>query len=126
MFRHPVKYLIIGNILAAILIGFLIFGEQAQPQERSLPVSLEPADQCGVQYLLNGLVETGYDTDQNGVADHFTLSRLQADGLPQHQPLFYGTDVDEDGAWEIVFKDIQEDGINGNEEEYWKGLPVGK
>ena len=126
MLRHPVKYLIIGNILAAIFLGFLIFGGQAQSQERSFPVSLKPADQCGVQYLLNGLVETGYDTDHNGVADHFTLSRLQTDGLPQDQPLFYGADVDEDGAWESVFKDIREDGLNGNEEEYWNFLPAGK
>ncbi|NIQ00732.1 MAG: hypothetical protein GWM98_10320, partial [Nitrospinaceae bacterium] len=35
--------------------------------------------------------------------------------VTQSQPLFYAVDEDEDGRWDTVFKDIQEDGINGNE-----------
>ena len=32
-----------------------------------------------------------------------------------NQPLFYSFDVDEDGTWDIMYKDIPEDSVNGNE-----------
>jgi len=31
------------------------------------------------------------------------------------QPLFYSFDVDEDGTWDIMYKDISKDSVNGNE-----------
>jgi hypothetical protein len=34
------------------------------------------------------------------------------------KPLFYAIDVNEDGAWDILYKDVLQDGVNGNEEFY--------
>jgi hypothetical protein len=34
------------------------------------------------------------------------------------RPLFYAIDVNEDGAWDILYKDVLQDGVNGNEEFY--------
>jgi hypothetical protein len=31
------------------------------------------------------------------------------------KPLFYAFDVDGDGNWDLIYKDILEDGVNGNE-----------
>ena len=33
-------------------------------------------------------------------------------------PLFYAINVNEDGAWDILYKDVLRDGVNGNEEFY--------
>ena len=33
-------------------------------------------------------------------------------------PLFYAIDVNEDGAWDILYRDVLRDGVNGNEEFY--------
>ena len=33
-------------------------------------------------------------------------------------PLFYAIDVNEDGVWDILYKDVLRDGVNGNEEFY--------
>lgn len=30
-------------------------------------------------------------------------------------PLFYAIDLDGDGVWDLVYKDVAEDGVNGNE-----------
>jgi hypothetical protein len=31
------------------------------------------------------------------------------------KPLFYALDIDEDGRWDLMYKDTEEDGVNGNE-----------
>ena len=33
-------------------------------------------------------------------------------------PLFYTLDVNEDGVWDILYKDVLRDGVNGNEQFY--------
>ncbi len=121
MFRHPIKYLFIANILAGILFYFLIFGGAVEGSEPILISIPKKSHQCGIKTLLNGLKEIAYDTDQNGVADQFSLLRQ---GMSQ--PLFYARDANEDGRWEMVVKDIEEDGVNGNEREYLKVLQAGK
>ena len=40
------------------------------------------------------------------------------------KPIFYDLDVDEDGRWDLMYKDTEEDGVNGNEIFY--GSPSGK
>jgi len=30
-------------------------------------------------------------------------------------PLFYAIDVNEDGTWDAMYKDVSRDGVNGNE-----------
>ncbi len=99
----------------------MIFGDVAEGAEPILISAPEQAYQCGVKSLLNGLTEIAYDTDQNGIADKFTLTRQ---GITH--PLFYAQDANEDGRWEMVVKDIEEDGVNGNEREYLKVLQAGK
>jgi hypothetical protein len=31
------------------------------------------------------------------------------------EPLFYAVDVNEDGLWDLIYKDVFEDGVNGDE-----------
>jgi len=121
MFRDPVKYIFIALALKAVTILFLIFNVEARGEEPILISVPEQAHQIEVKPLLNGLIQIAYDTDQNGIADQFTVTRQES-----IHPLFYARDANEDGSWEIVFKDISEDGINGNEEEYLRILPAGK
>jgi hypothetical protein len=33
-------------------------------------------------------------------------------------PLMYAADVNEDGVWDLIYKDVNEDGVNGNETFY--------
>ena len=96
----------------------------------------------------NGMLFIGYDTNRNGKLDFHTLrvvvtsyySKLPLDVVkghhPKHlifssnfttthyyyialkQPLFYAMDLDEDGHWDYIFKDPNQDGVNGNETFY--------
>ena len=31
------------------------------------------------------------------------------------EPILYAIDVDQDGSWDFIYKDLMEDGVNGNE-----------
>lgn len=120
MVSHPIRYLVVANVLAGILFYVLIFSGAV---EGTNPINISTPDdsfKCGVKTYLNGLTEIAFDTDQNGIADQFTLTRQY-----RSQPLFYAQDANEDGNWEMVFKDIAEDGINGNEVEYLRSFPAG-
>jgi len=96
----------------------------------------------------NGMLCVDYDRDGNGKADFHTLRMvLQAfyssDSIstvaknnPQDLiffvgqakvkfyyvtvalPFFYAIDVNEDGRWDLIYKDVSEDGVNGNEQFY--------
>ncbi|MCH8157218.1 MAG: hypothetical protein IID18_05610 [Nitrospinae bacterium] len=96
----------------------------------------------------NGMLFVSYDLDYNGTADFHTLrvvvtsffsdQTIQEVGVnfPSQlvffvsygqdrfyyvtvaQPLFYAVDVDEDGTWDLVYRDVSEDGVNGNETFY--------
>lgn len=93
----------------------------------------------------SGMLSISYDLDFNGMADFYTMRVVVesfysgqtvvevGDGFPNHsiffvpyrqqwfyyvvtgQPLFYSYDVDEDGTWDIMYKDVSEDSVNGNE-----------
>ncbi|KMP10730.1 hypothetical protein UZ36_06705, partial [Candidatus Nitromaritima sp. SCGC AAA799-C22] len=96
----------------------------------------------------NGMVYVSYDMDYNGIADFHTLRivvksfysarsvREVGADFPNHPiffvnygqnrfyyvtmayPLFYAFDVDENGTWDLIYKDVSEDGANGNETFY--------
>jgi len=34
------------------------------------------------------------------------------------EPLFYAVDVNEDGKWDLIYQDVMQDGVNGNETFY--------
>lgn len=96
----------------------------------------------------NGLIFVSYDLDHNGRADYHTVhfvikSYLTSEPLtalsgnyhgapvfyvnygPANQiyviskkALFYAFDFNEDGLWDLMYKDAAEDGVNGNETFY--------
>lgn len=93
----------------------------------------------------NGNILISYDLDGNGIADFFSLriviqayfgekDPLKIKGqwpgkfifLIQHEstnfyyitgphPHFYAIDINEDGHWDLIYKDVSEDSVNGNE-----------
>ena len=93
----------------------------------------------------NGLLYVSYDLDGNNRADFIALRSIitsyysprtlgeivvnHTQNLVFHVdypmeryyyivsagPLFYAIDVNEDGAWNILYKDVLRDGVNGNE-----------
>jgi hypothetical protein len=101
-----------------------------------------------------GMLINGYDLDRDSLPDYFTLrivtkSYLSEESVfavvansPDHlvyfvdydtaryfyiaakHPLFYAIDANEDGHWDAMFRDVSEDGVNGNEEFY--DSPSGK
>ena len=96
----------------------------------------------------SGLLLLSYDLNRNKNPDYFTLRVIISSfysgdskdvvakyfpGKPvfsvkyendrmfyvgNSHPLFYAYDFNEDGHFEIIFKDVFEDGVNGNEEYY--------
>lgn len=96
----------------------------------------------------NGLLYISYDLNHNGKADyhtvHFVIKTYLTDesltaipGYYQNAPvfyvnygpanqiyvisgkaLFYAFDINEDGNWDLMYKDVEEDGVNGNETFY--------
>lgn len=96
----------------------------------------------------SGLFLVGYDLNGDGRAGYFTLRPVIASfysskgiafvrqsypGSPVfdvqygtdtfyyvvgEHPLMYAVDVDGDGIWDLVYKDVAQDGINGNETFY--------
>ncbi len=96
----------------------------------------------------NGLLDLSYDLDHNGRADYHTvhfvlkayLTSEPLKSLPDYyngapvfyvdygpanqiyvisrKALFYAFDVNEDGTWDLMYKDVHEDGVNGNEKFY--------
>ncbi|NIQ00581.1 MAG: hypothetical protein GWM98_09455, partial [Nitrospinaceae bacterium] len=96
----------------------------------------------------NGLLYVSYDLNHNGEPDYYTVRTLVRSYLSNQpvqvaisiypdnpvffvpyrtsiqvyivspEPLFYALDVDEDGHWDLMYKDVLEDGINGNERFY--------
>ena len=102
----------------------------------------------GWNILPSGMLAVAYDLDHNGKPDFFavrvvvqdyfsneTFSQTQVNfpaSLVFHVsyekdsyfyitaklPLFYAIDINEDGAWDLLYKDEMEDGVNGNEKFY--------
>jgi hypothetical protein len=98
----------------------------------------------------SGLIQVGYDLNGNKKLDYFTLRVIIssyyslgskesiAKGFPGNHifffdyrkdsmfyigmkyPIFYALDYNEDGSFDLMFKDKLEDGVNGKEEYYEK------
>jgi len=96
----------------------------------------------------NGLLCVDYDRNGNGKADFHTLRivvrafyspetiRTVAKNNPRNLvffvgtakvkfyyvavagPLLYAIDINEDGHWDLIYKDVSQDGVNGNEQFY--------
>ncbi len=105
-------------------------------------------DNIGWNLNSNGLLYLSFDLDHNGQADYHTvhfvlkayLTSEPLKSLPGYyhgapvfyvnygpakqiyvisrKALFYAFDVNEDGHWDLMYKDIMEDGVNGNEKFY--------
>ncbi|MFQ5444732.1 MAG: hypothetical protein ACE5EK_08960 [Nitrospinales bacterium] len=93
----------------------------------------------------NGFLFIGYDLDKNGKADYYSLrviserflskKVIQNEGekfpgklvfstenrlgfsyyIVETQPSLYALDLNEDGTWDVMYKDPMMDGVNGNE-----------
>lgn len=129
----------------AIVLTFLPVPTWAQSRPLSEPPL---ATQLGWSVLPNGMLVVEYDLDGNGkpdffavrvvISNYFSTEAIQKikenhpDSLVFHvayetdnffyratrKPLFYAIDHDEDGIWDLEYKDAMEDGINGNEQFY--------
>lgn len=108
-------YVIFATLFA--LIVFYPAGEahSGEAQESALkPV-------CAINILPNGMVETLYDIDGDGVPDWMTLHRTTREQQPAAHPLFFGySPGPKTGQWNVVLIDRAEDGLNGNEELYFQ------
>ncbi len=136
------------NVYFKILMICLLFVYQdvkAEPQLVSEPAL---NTQVSWEVLPNGMMIIGYDLDHNNVPDYFTervvlrsfFSRntheQEGANFPRNivykvdytsgsyfyiiekRPIFYAMDVDEDGIWDLIYKDPYADGVNGNETFY--------
>lgn len=139
---------------AIAVVAFMTFSVQVMRGNESLRPEPPLSAQFEWDTYPNGMLLVAYDTDWNGRPDFFTLRiithtfwstepcmtvAVQYSGSPvfcvdsetihpvfvtTRHPLFYSGDSNEDGLWDWVYKDVSEDGVNGNEEFY--ASPSGK
>ena len=64
--------------------------------------SKDPVADIALNYPENHIFFINYETS------HYYYVAVQ-------KPLFYALDIDEDGQWDLMYRDIEEDGVNGNE-----------
>ncbi len=144
-----------------ILVALLAFGSPAWSNPELTQAEPAMNTQIGWNLEPSGMLTVGYDLNHNGRPDFFTVRVVLdkyiteepietvarynpghpvfrvdygAEGfyyITARYPLFYAVDVNEDGAWDVLYRDVMEDGVNGNEVFYgnpsgWaEPLPVG-
>jgi hypothetical protein len=131
-----------------VLLAYLTLAPPCSWGDPPLIAEPPQAMQMSWNLANNGMLFIGYDTNGNGKLDFHTLrvvrtsyfSKHSLDTIkghhPEHlifasnfstsnyyyialkQPLFYAMDLDEDGLWDIIYKDPLQDGVNGNEAFY--------
>ena len=136
------------NIYSFILIIGLFFSSSAWGNYVALQPEPALKTQVGWDVQPNGLLFISYDLDQNGKVDFIALRRVlktyftdeplrmvaKSNGgcpvffvnyhssrfvyITSKMPLFYAIDRNEDGLWDLMYKDVLEDGVNGNERFY--------
>lgn len=136
-----------------ILVAMLAFGSPAGAGPERLQSEPAMNTQIGWNLGPSGMLTVGYDLNRNGRPDFFTVRVVLdkyiteetietvaryhpghpvfrvdygAEGfyyITARYPLFYAVDVNEDGHWDVLYKDVMEDGVNGNEVFY--GNPSG-
>ncbi len=147
--------------IITLLAALGVFGSPAWSNPDLLQAEPAMTTQFGWNLEPNGMLTVGYDLNHNGRPDFFTVRVVLYKYIteepiatvarynPGHPvfrgdygvegfyyiaaryPLFYAVDVNEDGRWDVLYQDVLEDGVNGNEEFYdspsgWLGaLPVG-
>ncbi len=147
--------------IITLLAALSVFSSPAWSNPDLLQAEPTMTTQVGWNLEPNGMLTVEYDLNYNGRPDFFTvrvvLGKYIAEepietvarynpGRPVFRvdygveefyyiaaryPLFYAVDVNEDGRWDILYKDVLEDGVNGNEEFYdspsgwFDALPVG-
>jgi hypothetical protein len=139
------KHLITKAILLAI---FLLLPNQGMGFPNLPLVDPPLANKIGWNLNSNGLLYVSFDLDHNGRADYHTVhfvikTYLASEPLSQlpdfyhgapvfyvnygpankiyvisKKALFYAFDVNEDGTWDLMYRDMNEDGVNGNETYY--------
>ncbi len=145
----------------SLLAALSVFGSPAWSNPDLLQAEPAMTTQFGWNLEPNGMLTVGYDLNHNGRPDFFTVRVVlykyiteelietvarYNPGRPvfrvdygvegfyyiaQRYPLFSAVDVNEDGHWDVMYKDVLEDGVNGNEEFYdspsgwFDALPVG-
>ena len=144
-----------------LMVALLSFGTPAWSGNETLQTEPAMNAQVGWNLEPNGMLTVGYDLNHNGRPDFFTVRIVLdkyiaeepietvarynpghpvfrvdygADGfyyITARYPLFYAVDVNEDGVWDVLYRDVLEDGVNGNEVFYGRpsggsdSLPVG-
>ena len=147
--------------IITMLAALWLVGSPAWSNPDLLQAEPAMTTQSGWNLESNGMLTVGYDLNHNGRPDFFTVRivldkyittepiETVAAYNPGHPvfrvdygvegfyyitsryPLFYAVDVNEDGHWDVMYKDVLEDGVNGNEVFFdspsgWVGaLPVG-
>ncbi|NIQ01238.1 MAG: hypothetical protein GWM98_13235 [Nitrospinaceae bacterium] len=146
--------------LIVFLVALLAFGSPARSDHETLRAEPALGTHISWNLESSGLLTVGYDLNHNGRPDFFTarvvrvkfISEEPIQTVARHypnlpvfrvdyghegfyyiaarHPVFYAVDVNEDGRWDLVFKDVLEDGVNGNEVFYdnpsgWTGaVPI--
>ncbi len=144
-----------------LLVALLVFGSPARSNPELTQAEPAMNTHTGWNLEPSGMLTVGYDLNHNGRPDFFTVRVVLdkyitgepietverhnpgypvfrvdygAEGfyyITARYPLFYAVDVNEDGAWDVLYKDVLEDGVNGNEVFYsnpsgWaEPVPVG-
>lgn len=143
------------------VIALLVFVPHAWAGNEMPPVEPAMQSRASWNLEPNGMLTVGYDLNHNGRPDFFavrvvldkyistepleTVIRYNTDHpvfrvdygaegfyyITERYSLFYAVDVNEDGVWDVLYKDLLEDGVNGNEVLYdnpsgeFDVLPVG-
>ncbi len=135
-------------IIFLMLIAYLSQPSLATADLTFLKVSPSNTQSLNWDLIANGMLLVRYDLDGNTQADLYTIRIVKrsffsktlleneyknwADSLifsvnyqsfshfyiTAKNPLFYAIDLDGDGHWDLMYKDVLEDGLNGNEEFY--------
>jgi len=141
-------------ICMILIVALMAFSSPAIAQQEWMQAEPAMNTQVGWYLEPNGMLTVAYDLNANGTADFFTVRVVlehyyseetietlgrQNPGIPifrveygpadyfylaARYPLFYALDWNEDGHWDIIFVDRDEDGWNGNERFY--DSPSGK
>tara|TARA_B100000959_G_scaffold124464_1_gene130741 strand:- start:41 stop:502 length:462 start_codon:yes stop_codon:yes gene_type:complete len=126
-------------------LAFLAFATPVSWGSPYLVVEPPTSDRTTWGVAANGMVYVSYDLNSNGAADFYTLRIVEKSFYSNQavwevgnhfsnslvfftsygqdrfyyvarvEPLFYAVDVNEDGFWDLIYKDVSEDGVNGNE-----------
>ena len=136
------------RFVPASLLWIVILAGPATVFAQPLPDEPPLSTRIGWEVHANGLLHVEYDLNGNGKPDYITVRSLRQSyhsflslavearmyrGHPifavpytagqyvyiaQPLPLFYAWDPDEDGDWDLVYQDVLEDGVNGNEKRF--------